>query len=134
MSEAFDGEDREAVAFIRMWAEDTFDGQERVMTKAAYDLQCRATSHSAVCGHPGYVPDDCLEHLESLGIETTITAAELCAIGTWDASAAATASWTGKPSNMPVTGYASAEARTRRPWPKNGTTKPAPGPAWPRRS
>ena len=74
----------EPVTFIRMQAEDTFDGQERVMTKAAYDLQCRATSHSASCGHPGYVPDDYLEHLDGLGIETTITAAELCAIGTWE--------------------------------------------------
>jgi hypothetical protein len=30
------------------------------------------------------VPDDYLEHLDGLGIETTITAAELCAIGTWE--------------------------------------------------
>ena len=81
---ARDDGDLEPVTFIRMQAEDTFDGQERVMTKAAYDLQCRATSHSASCGHPGYVPDDYLEHLDGLGIETTITAAELCAIGTWE--------------------------------------------------
>ena len=81
---AGDEGDLEPVTFIRMQAEDTFDGQERVMTKAAYDLQCRATSHSASCGHPGYVPDDYLEHLDGLGIETTITAAELCAIGTWE--------------------------------------------------
>jgi hypothetical protein len=33
--------------------------------------------------HPGYVPDDYLEHPDGLGIETTITSAELCAIGTW---------------------------------------------------
>jgi len=66
-----------------MAAEDMFDGQERVMTKGAYDLQCRATSHSASCGHPGSVPDDYLEHLDGLGIETTISAAELCAIGMW---------------------------------------------------
>jgi hypothetical protein len=78
---AEDDEDSEPVTFIRMRGEDTFDGQERVMTKAAYDLQCRATSHSASCGHPGYVPDDHLEHLDGLGLETTITAAELCAIG-----------------------------------------------------
>ncbi len=85
MSEAFDDdEDPGPVTFILMRAEDTFDGQERVMTRAAYDLQCRATSHSASCGHPGYVPDDYLEHLDGLGIETTITAAELCAIGTWE--------------------------------------------------
>ena len=42
----------EPVTFIRMQAEDTFDGQERVMTKAAYDLQCRATSHIRVLRPP----------------------------------------------------------------------------------
>jgi hypothetical protein len=52
------------------------------MSRAAYDFQVCATVHSASCGHPGYVPDDYLEHLDGLGIETTITAAELCAIGT----------------------------------------------------
>src|SRR5690349_14658519 len=85
MSEtADDDEDLEHPRFIRMRAEDTFDGQERVFTRAAYDLQVEATAHSARCGHPGYVPDDYLEHLDGLGIETTITAAELCAIGTWE--------------------------------------------------
>jgi hypothetical protein len=70
--------------FIRMPASETFDGQERVMSLAAYDLQCLATAHSARCGHPGFVPDDYLDHLDGLSIETTITAAELCAIGTWE--------------------------------------------------
>jgi hypothetical protein len=84
MSEAAgDDEDLEPAPFILMRAEETFDGQERVMSRAAYDLQVRATVHSASCGHPGYVPDDYLEHLDGLGIETTITAAELCAVGTW---------------------------------------------------
>jgi hypothetical protein len=32
-------EDREPAPFIRMSAEETFDGQERVMSRAAYDLQ-----------------------------------------------------------------------------------------------
>ena len=85
MSEtADDDEDLEHPRFIRMRAEDTFDGHERVFTRAAYDLQVEATAHTARCGHPGYVPDDYLEHLDGLGIETTITAAELCAIGTWE--------------------------------------------------
>ena len=85
MSEAAgDDEDLESIPFILMRAEETFDGQERVMSRAAYDLQVCATVHSASCGHPGYVPDDYLEHLDGLGIETTITAAELCAIGTWE--------------------------------------------------
>src|ERR1019366_6969861 len=71
-------------SFIIMRATETFDGQERVMSRAAYDLQVLATSHSANCGHPGFVPDDYLEHLDGLAIETTITAAELCTIGTWE--------------------------------------------------
>ena len=81
---ADDDEDRERAPFILMRAGETFDGQERVMSRAAYDLQVLATAHSASCGHPGYVPDDYLEHLDGLGVETTITAAELCAIGTWE--------------------------------------------------
>jgi hypothetical protein len=58
-------EDREPAAFIRIAAGETFDGQERVMSRAAYDLRCNATRHSASCGHPGWVPDDYLEHLDS---------------------------------------------------------------------
>ena len=58
-----DDEDLEPAPFILMRAEDTFDGQERVFSRPAYDLQVRATSHSATCGHPGYGPDDYLEHL-----------------------------------------------------------------------
>jgi hypothetical protein len=76
-------EDPGRAGFIRMPASETFDGRERVMTREAYDLQVLATAHSAYCGHPGFVPDDYLEHLDGLHIETTITAAELCAIGMW---------------------------------------------------
>ena len=82
--EPADDEDREPARFILMRAGETFDGHERVMSRAAYDLQVLATAHSASCGHPGYVPDDYLEHLDGLGVETTVTAAELCAIGTWE--------------------------------------------------
>ena len=81
---ADDDEDLEHVSFILMRAEDTFDGQDRVMSRAAYDLQVFATAHSASCGHPGFVPDDYLEHLDGFGIETTITAAELCTAGMWE--------------------------------------------------
>src|SRR6266702_2492794 len=82
--EAADEEDRGQVSFILMRASETFDGQDRVMSRAAYDLQVRATAHSALCGHPGFVPDDYLEHLDGLGIETMITAAELCTSGMWE--------------------------------------------------
>ena len=78
---AGDDEDPEQVRFILMRAEDTFDGQDRVMSRAAYDLQVRATAHSARCGHPGFVPD---EYLDGLRTETTIPAAELCTIGMWE--------------------------------------------------
>jgi hypothetical protein len=104
------------------------------MSKAAYDLQCRATSHSASCGHPGYVPDDYLEHLDGLGIETTITAAELCAIGTWERAGSGY-----RILDWEAVEYALDWVREHRgedpgPSPRNGTTKPASGPAWPRRS
>jgi len=79
-----DGEDLEPAPFILMAAGETFDGQERWFTRPAYNLQVRAVAHSANCGHPGYIPDDYLEHLNGLGIETTIPAAELCALGTWE--------------------------------------------------
>ena len=81
---ADNAEDPGHLSFILMRATETFDGQERVMSRAAYDLQVLATAHSASCGHPGFVPDDYLEHLDGLAIETTITAAELCTAGTWE--------------------------------------------------
>jgi hypothetical protein len=77
---ADDDDDLEHVTFILMRAEDTFDGQDRLMSRAAYDLQCRATAHSARCGHSGFVPD---EYLDSLRTETTTTAVELCTAGMW---------------------------------------------------
>jgi hypothetical protein len=49
MSEtADDDEDLEHPRLYRMAAEDTFDGQERVFTRAAYNLQVQATAHSAL--------------------------------------------------------------------------------------
>src|ERR1022692_4451910 len=77
-------EDPGHLSFLIMRDTETFDGQERVISRAAYDLQVLATAHSANCGHPGFVPDDYLEHLDGLAIETTITAVELCAIGLWE--------------------------------------------------
>jgi hypothetical protein len=81
MSSGEAAEDPAHAGFITMRAEDTFDGQDRVLSWAAYELQCRATAHSASCGHPGFVPDD---YLAGLGTETTITAAELCTAGMWE--------------------------------------------------
>lgn len=78
---AGNAEDPRHRSFIIMPATETIDGQQRVFSRAAYDLQVLATAHSASCGHPGFVPDAYLEHLDGLSIETTITAAELCTIG-----------------------------------------------------
>jgi hypothetical protein len=78
-------------SFLIMRDTETFDGQERVMSQAAYDLQVLAAAYSASCGHPGFVPDDYLdylEHLDGLAIETTITAAELCTAGMWERAGA----------------------------------------------
>ncbi len=84
MSSEEDPENAERARFIIMPEGETFDGQEPVMSRAAYDLQVLATGHSASCGHPGFVPEDYLEHLDGLAIETTITAVELCTIGMWE--------------------------------------------------
>ncbi len=81
---ADNAEDPGHPSFIIMRPTETFDGQQRVMSRAAYDLQVLATAHSASCGHPGFVPDDYLEHLDGLAIEITITAAELCTVGMWE--------------------------------------------------
>ena len=43
-------EDPDHLSFILMRDTETFDGQERVMSRAAYDLQVLATVHSAFCG------------------------------------------------------------------------------------
>ena len=81
---ADNAEDPGRRSLIIMRATETFDGQQRVMSRAAYDLQVLATAHSASSGHPGFVPDDYLEYLDGLATETTITAAELCTVGTWE--------------------------------------------------
>lgn len=76
-----EAEDLGHVSFIIMQADDTFDGQDRVMSRAAYDLQVQATAHSASCGHSGFVPD---QYLDGLSTETTTTAAKLCTAGMWE--------------------------------------------------
>lgn len=56
-------------------------GRDRVMSRAARELQTRGTAHAAARGHPGFVPDD---YLAGLGPQTAITAAELCTAGLWE--------------------------------------------------
>ncbi len=79
-----DGQDPPHARFVRMPVSDAPDAQERVMSWSAYDLQLRATAHSATSGQPGFVPDGYLENLNDLGLQPTITADELCTVGLWE--------------------------------------------------
>jgi hypothetical protein len=103
------------------------------MSRAAYDLQVRATVHSASCGHPGYVPDDYLEHLDGLGIETTITAAELCAIGTWERVDGAYRVLDWEAVEYALDGVRQRRGEDPRLWPPTGAMKLEPGRTWPHR-
>ena len=78
---AADAPDPEHAAFVRLPAGAASDGRDRVMSRAARELRTRGTAHSAVHGHPGFVPDD---YLAGLGPQTTITAAEPCTAGLWE--------------------------------------------------
>ncbi len=68
----------EHAAFVRLPADAASDGRDRMMSRAARELRTRGTAHSAVHGHPGFVPDD---YLAGLGPQTAITAAGLCTAG-----------------------------------------------------
>jgi len=81
MSTGDDPRDPARPGLIILPAGETFDGRERTLSRAAYELQISATVHSASCGHPGYVPG---RYLASLGAETAALAAELCAAGMWE--------------------------------------------------
>lgn len=59
-------------------------GPPRLMSWSAYDLQARAAARAATSGQPGFVPDGYLENLNDLGLQATITADELCAVGLWE--------------------------------------------------
>ena len=75
---AADAPDPEHAAFVRLPAGAASDGRDRVMSRAARELRTRGTAHSAVHGHPGFVPDD---YLAGLGPQTAITAAGPCTAG-----------------------------------------------------
>jgi len=125
---AEDGQDPLA-PFIIMYASETFDGQERVFTREAYDLHCAAAAHSARCGHPGFVPD---EYLNSLVTETTVPAAELCAIGTWERVDGGYRVLDWEAVEVCIDWHARKKrgARIRGPLPGTGNTRPR---SWPRR-
>jgi hypothetical protein len=77
-------EDQEPAPFISIAAGETFDGRERMFSRAAFNLHVQACRYAAEYGQPGWVPDGYLARLEGRGTETVITAAELCALGIWE--------------------------------------------------
>jgi hypothetical protein len=59
------------------------------MSPAAEELRFLATAASAVCGRPGFVPDEYLDELDGgelghPGADPAVLAAELCGAGTWE--------------------------------------------------
>jgi hypothetical protein len=121
---ADNAEDPGHLRFIIMHATETFDGRERVMSRAAYDLQVLATAHSASCGHPGFVPDEYLETSTASPSRPRSPRSSCARSVCGSESTAGTACWTGKPSKYALTRYASAGERTSRPWPGNGNARP----------
>ena len=121
---ADNAEDPGHLRFIIMHATETFDGRERVMSRAAYDLQVLATAHSASCGHPGFVPDDYLEHLDGLAIETTITAVEMCTVGMWERVDGGYRVLDWEAVEVCLDQVRQRRGRTSRPWPGNGNARP----------
>jgi hypothetical protein len=67
--------------FYRLPSDWSFDGEDHVISVAAYKLHIKATANATNRGRPGYVPD---EYLSSLSMETTLTVADLVTAGMWE--------------------------------------------------
>ena len=72
-------EDDDHTRFLRLEGSRA-DGEEAVVSVAAFQLHGFGTINSVEDGHPGFVSD---EYLNAVSAETTVTAAELCAAGMW---------------------------------------------------
>jgi hypothetical protein len=73
-------EDEDHTTFIRLEGGRDGNGEEPIISRAAFQLHGFGIVNSAKDGHPGFVSD---EYLSAISAETTITAAELCATGMW---------------------------------------------------
>ena len=62
----------------RSW---TFDGEDHVISVAAYQLHINSTTDAVLGGHPGFVPD---EYLNNRGPSTTLAAMDLVTSGYWE--------------------------------------------------
>ena len=75
-----DAEDEDHKRFLRLEGLRDGEGEEPVVSLAAFQLHGHGIVNSMKDGHPGFVSD---EYLNAIAAETTITAAELCAAGMW---------------------------------------------------
>jgi|SRR5271165_6107107 len=75
-----DAEDEDHTTFLRLGGARGADGEEPVLSRAAFQLHAFAIVNGAEEGYPGFVPD---KYLNAISAETTITTAELCAAGMW---------------------------------------------------
>jgi hypothetical protein len=75
-----DAQGQQRVTHIILRADGWFDGPDRVLPVAAYELDGRAAADSVVYGHAGFVPD---YYLADLGPEAAVSAADLVAAGLW---------------------------------------------------
>jgi hypothetical protein len=73
-------EDEDHTTFFQLDGHRNADGEDPVVSRAAFWLHAAAIVDSTVNGHPGFAAD---EYLNAIDVETTITAAELCAAGMW---------------------------------------------------
>ncbi len=74
-----DAKDEDHTTFLQLGAQNA-DGDEPILSRAAFQLHSFGIVNSVEEGHPGFVSD---EYLNAIAAETTITAAELCATGIW---------------------------------------------------
>jgi hypothetical protein len=73
--------ERDPGRLIRLDRSRSFDGEEHVLSVAAYDLHLSCTDQSAIGLNPGFVSD---YHLDGLGPDAAIAVAELVASGCWE--------------------------------------------------
>jgi hypothetical protein len=76
-----DPEDDDHARFLHLEGMRNADGEEPIVSVAAFQLHGHGIINSVKGDHPGFVPD---EYLNAISAETTITAAELCAAGMWE--------------------------------------------------
>ena len=81
MKDEDEDQEPEHTRFYRLAHDWSFDGEDHVISVAAYRLHINGTADATVRGHPGFVPD---EYLNSLATSTTLPVADLVIAGFWE--------------------------------------------------